>query len=127
MQERRAGQILSYLAIGGTTAMAYIFVCVLLVNFGFSPGVASIAGYLLVIPPAYFGQKIMTFRSSAWHRVAFPKYLALQILGNIAGYFLSEHLARAGAPLWAAFGTVAVMVAGTNFLAMKYWAFRAHA
>jgi len=69
----------------------------------------------------------MTFRSPAWHRVAFPKYLALQVMGNAAGYFISEHLVRAGTPLWAAFGTVAVMVAGTNFLAMKYWAFRAHA
>ena len=127
MQERRTGQFFSYLTVGGATAIAYIFVCVWLTGFGLSPGLAGIAGYLLVIPPAYLGQKIMTFRSPAWHRVAFPKYLALQVMGNVAGYFTSGHLVRAGRPAWAAFGTIAIMVAGTNFLAMKYWAFRAHA
>ena len=127
MQPHPTSQIFSYLAIGGAAATVYILVCVLLTEFGLPPGLASISGYLLVIPPAYFGQKIMTFRSPAWHRIALPRYLALQVAGNIAGYFTSEHLVRAGAPLWAAFGTVAVLVAGTNFLAMKYWAFRAHA
>ena len=127
MHMRRTGQIFSYLTIGGATALAYILVCILLTGFGLSPGLASVAGYLLVIFPAYFGQKTLTFRSSAWHRITFPKYLALQVAGNIAGYFISEYLVRSGALTWMAFGTVAVLVAATNFLAMKYWAFRAHA
>src|SRR6185295_9560687 len=127
MHMRRTGQIFSYLAIGGASALAYILVGIMLTGFGLSPGLASVAGYLLVIFPAYFGQKILTFRSSAWHRIAFPKYLALQVAGNIAGYFISEYLVRAGLPTWIAFGTVAVIVAGMNFFAMKYWTFRAHA
>jgi putative flippase GtrA len=127
MEPHRTSQIFSYLAVGGAATLAYVVACLLLTDFGFSPGLASIAGYLLMVPPAYFGQKIMTFRSSAGNRVAFPKYLALQAVGNIAGYFVSENLARAGVPLWAAFGMVAVMVATTNFIAMKYWAFRVRA
>jgi putative flippase GtrA len=127
MDARRTGQIFSYLAIGSATALTYICVCTWLTGVGFSPGQASVAGYLLVIPPAYFGQKIVTFRSPAWHRIAFPKYLALQVTGNAAGYFISEQLAHTGAPLWTVFGAVAVMVAAMNFFALKYWAFRVHA
>ena len=127
MHLRQTGQVFSYLTIGGATALAYILVCMLLTGFGLSPGLASVAGYLMVVFPAYFGQKILTFRSSAWHRIALPKYLALQVAGNIAGCFISEYLVRAGLPTWMAFGTVAVIVAGTNFFAMKYWTFRAHA
>jgi putative flippase GtrA len=125
MPQRRAAQIFFYFLVGGSTALVYIFVCVLLTRLGMPAGLASVAGYLLVIPPAYFGQKILTFRSSAWHRIAVPKYLALQLVGSIAGYFLSNRLARAGLPDWAVFGAVAIMVAVTNFLALKYWTFRA--
>ncbi|HKQ45328.1 MAG TPA: GtrA family protein [Rhizomicrobium sp.] len=127
MPEHRSRQIFLYLLIGGATALVYVAVCVSLVRAGVPTGLASVAGYLLVVPPAYLGQKIFTFHSPALHRIALPKYLALQTTGNIAGYFLSERLVLAGTPAWAAFSAVAIMVAGTNFLAMKYWAFRAHA
>jgi len=124
---QHGAQFIRYLLVGGVTALAYILVAIALTRSGLTPGVASICGYLLVIPPAYLGQRILTFRASVWHTVAFPKYVALQVAGNIAGYFLSNGLAGLGWPGWAVFGSVAVMVAATNFLALKYWTFRAHA
>jgi putative flippase GtrA len=129
MREHNAdfGQVFFYLLVGGSTALIYVLVCMTLSHFGVSPGLSSVAGYLLVILPAYFGQKELTFRSSTWHRVALPKYLALQAAGNIAGYFLSNYLAESGSPRLVVFCAVAVMIAATNFAILKYWTFRARA
>jgi putative flippase GtrA len=127
MQQRASAQFVRYLLVGGTSALAYILIAMALTRLGLSAGTASVGSYLLVIPPAYLGQRILTFRASQWHGVAFPKYLTLQVAGTIAGYFLSNRLAELGWPGWAVFAAVAVMVASTNFLVLKYWAFRAHA
>jgi putative flippase GtrA len=124
---QHGAQFIRYLLVGGVTALAYILAAMALTRLGLTPGVASIGGYLLVIPPAYLGQRILTFQATAWHSIAFPKYLALQVAGNIAGYFLSNGLADRGWPGWVVFTSVAVMVAATNFLTLKYWTFRAHA
>jgi putative flippase GtrA len=121
------GQAVWYIIIGGATALIYVLVCTILTQQGIRAGIASLIGYLLVILPAYFGQKLLTFRSPAWHRIALPRYVTLQMMGNIAGFVLSERLISSGFPVWCTFTAVAILVATMNFAAMKYWAFRRHA
>jgi len=123
--QAHANQLFFYLLIGASAALCYVGVCMLLTHFGISPAIASVLGYCLVVMPAYFGQKILTFRSPVRHKIALPKYLALQALGNLAAYFISGRLTRAGWPIWAAFAIVAIIVAAASFLATKYWTFRA--
>lgn len=127
VRRKIVGQASWYVIVGGTTAIVYVLVCTILTRQGIRAGNASLIGYLLVILPAYFGQKLLTFRSPAWHRITLPRYVTLQVIGNIAGFVLSERLISSGLPAWSAFIAVAALVAAANFVAMKYWAFHSHA
>jgi putative flippase GtrA len=76
--------LILFIAVGGTAALAFILICTLLSDvFGARPAVASLIGYGVAIPPVYWAQKAITFRSRAFHRVAFPKYLTVQVIGNV--------------------------------------------
>ncbi len=118
-------QLFQFLLIGGVSAGSYVVICTFLVQWGLRPGIVSLMGYLLVIVPAYLGQKRITFGSKARHREDFPRYLALQAFGIIASYVLSEWLSATHVGPWEAYTFLAVSIAGLNFLMMKYWTFRA--
>ena len=91
---------------------------------GLEPAIASGCAYLLMIPLAYFAHRIITFRSSAAHRVAFPRFVVTSCFGValswVIPYLVSQIL---GAPHWLAFSAVCVIVPALSFVMTRAWVF----
>jgi len=115
-----------FILIGGTAAFGYAIICTIFsLLFGLRPAVSSVLGYGIALPPAYGAQKLITFRSEAAHKIAFPKYLSVQVISNINAAILSEILTeKLGYPALPSFVIIAGIVGITNFWALRYWAFR---
>jgi putative flippase GtrA len=114
-----------FIAVGGTATVAYILICTFFTDIlGLRAVVASLMGYGIAVPPAYWAQKAITFRSRAFHRVAFPKYLTVQLVGSVVAAVLGEILVgRIGFPSLICFSIVALVVGLANFFTLKYWTF----
>jgi len=66
-------QPIVFCVVGVTLALIYFVVAYTAMSaVGLDPEIASVCSYLLMIPFGYFAHRIITFRSSAVHRVAFP-------------------------------------------------------
>jgi putative flippase GtrA len=117
--------LMLFIAVGGAAAVAYILICTFFTEvLGARTAVASLIGYGIAVPPAYWAQRTITFRSRAFHRVAFPKYLTVQLVGSVVAVVLGEMLVgRIGFPSLIGFSIVALVVGLTNFFALRYWTF----
>jgi putative flippase GtrA len=117
--------LILFIAVGGTATVAYILICTFFTDIlGAGAAVASLMGYGIAVPPAYWAQKAITFRSRAFHRVAFPKYLTVQLVGSVVAAVLGEILVgRIGFPSLLCFSIVALVVGLANFFTLKYWTF----
>jgi putative flippase GtrA len=93
-------------------------------GMGLEPSIASGGAYLLMIPLAYFAHRIITFRSSAVHGVAFPRFVVTSCMG-VALSWLIPYLASQlfAAPHWLAFLAVCVIVPALSFLVTRGWVF----
>jgi putative flippase GtrA len=112
----------SFLAVGGMGALSYVLLATILTHAGLPAWLASGSSYAVVTPITYIGQQRFTFRAATTHRVAFPRYLAIQLVGFSLAWIIPLALAPAVDPT-AAFVLVAVSVAGLSFFMMKHWAF----
>jgi len=77
-----------------------------------------------MIPLAYFAHRIITFRSSAVHRVAFPRFVVTSCMGVALSWvipYLASHLFAA--PPWLAFLAVCVIVPALSFVTTRAWVF----
>lgn len=118
-------QFVSYAVIGGGGALLYVVCASLLHELGAREWLASFLSYLAFIPIIYFLQRRLTFRSSAHHGTAFPRYAAIQTFGLLLAAALPALFAGFGfrSPT-ASFMVVAVTIAVVNFGLSKFWAFR---
>jgi putative flippase GtrA len=124
--DRAAPLVLAwFIAVGGTATVAYILICTFFTEFlGARAAVASLMGYGIAVPPAYWAQRAITFRPRAFHRVAFPKYLTVQLVGSVVAAVLGEILVdRIGFPSLFCFSIVALVVGLANFFTLRYWTF----
>ena len=93
---------------------------------GLEPAIASGAAYLLMIPVAYFAHRIVTFRSSELHKVAFPKFVVTSCMGLALSWVIPHLILRMFAvPHWVAFLAVGVIVPTLNFVTTRIWVFGA--
>ncbi len=122
----RLREIVSFLAVGGTSAAIYVILCVFFTRVcGFRPSLAIIATLGILTPPTYLSQRNLTFRSDRNHAGAFPRYLATQAAGNALAVVGSELIpALIRSQPWLAFSVVAIGVGMTNYLLLKLWTFR---
>jgi putative flippase GtrA len=121
----QTGEIIRFLAIGGTGAVIYVLLGVFLTRVcGLRPSLAIIATLVLLIPPTYLAQRNLTFRSGRKHRAAFPRYIGTQLAGNGLALVGSEMFAGVirDHP-WLAFSAVALVVAATNYGLLRLWTF----
>lgn len=118
-------EIIIFLLIGGTSAVLYTLLGAGFTLLGAHPGLAILLTLVVLMPPTYWAQRQLTFRSDRRHRAAFPRYVGTQCIGNGIGLL--------GAALWPSeiarqpligFAVIAVVVAMTNYLCLKFWAFR---
>lgn len=120
-----AARIVRFLAVGGAAAGLYVALSTALVELAhWRAGVASIIAYGVCIPAAYAGQKLFAFASPRAHRIALPRYIALQLAGLILAAALAEGLSGvAGVPPVVSFLVAAGAVAAFNYLVMSRWVF----
>ncbi len=93
-------------------------------GLGLEPAIASGSAYVLMIPLAYFAHRVITFRSSAVHRVAFPRFVVTSCLGVALSWvipYLALHLFAA--PRWLAFLAVCAIVPALSFVTTRAWVF----
>jgi putative flippase GtrA len=114
--------IVSFLGVGSLGALTYVLLASVLTSAGLSRSVASGLCYAALIPIVYLGHQIFTFRASIIHRVAFPRYVAIQAVGLILSVALPLMVDPA-VPAFAVYAVVCVAVAVLSFLLMKFWVF----
>jgi putative flippase GtrA len=121
----RVRELVLFLLIGGTGALLYTALNVLFTRAGVRPSVSIIITLVILMPPVYYAQHRLTFRSGRDHRSAFPRYVGTQLFGNLLAMGAAEVFA---APIRAnpliAFVIIAAMVAAINYGILKFWAFR---
>lgn len=118
-------ELMLFLVIGGTGALFYTALNVMFTKAGVRPSVSIAITLVLLIPPVYYGQHRLTFRSGRNHLSAFPRYVGAQLFGNVIAIIIAEVFP---APIKAnpvtAFILIAAIVAALNYGILKFWAFR---
>ncbi len=118
-------ELLMFLAIGGTGAIAYTALNVYFTESGIRPSVSIALTLVLLIPPVYYLQHRLTFRSGRNHLSAFPRYVGAQLFGNVIAIAVAEAVPG---PIKAhpvtAFILISAIVAAINYGILKFWAFR---
>lgn len=117
--------LFSFLAVGSSGVLAYILLATMLTHAALPAWLASGLSYAVLMPIVYIGQQRLTFRAATAHRVAFPRYLAIQLFGLSLAWIIPLAVAPA-IPAPAAFAIVAVSAAAMSYFLMKYWAFADH-
>jgi putative flippase GtrA len=127
IRERRFRHLVSrFFLVGAGCALSYILVATILVNLGVTAWLASGVTYLAFIPVAYILQRNYAFQSSVNHQQAFPRYLLIQVLGELLSLVVPYYLAHFDAiPTAVVFGVVSISVAGLSFILMHFWTFKA--
>ena len=93
-------------------------------RIGLAPPVASGLAYILMIPLAYFAHRIITFRSSAFHTVAFPRFVVTSCMGVALSWVIPYLGSRLfAAPHWLLFLAVCVIVPTLSFVTTRAWVF----
>ncbi len=118
-------ELVSFGAVGGIAALGFIGLSMLMVGLKIGPDWLVSAGcYALFIVPVYLAHRRVSFRSSAPHSVALPRYIAVQVsalvLASLFSYVCYSVLGLQTA--LAAF-IVIVLTSGINFAVLKLWAF----
>lgn len=111
--------------IGGAGAVAYTALNIGFTSVGIRPSVSIALTLALLMPPVYYLQHRLTFRSGRSHLSAFPRYAGTQIFGNVLAMIATELVpgpVKANPiPAWI---VIAVVVAAINYGILKFWAFR---
>lgn len=121
----RVREIASFLVIGGTSALLYTGLNVLFTKAGLRPSLSIVLTLAILMPPTYYAQHRLTFRSDRDHRSAFPRYVGAQLFGNLLALVAAEvFAAQIRAYPLISFVIIAAMVAVINYGILKFWAFR---
>jgi putative flippase GtrA len=123
-----ASDVLSFIAIGGGAALAYVLVSSLAVSAlpWIESWVVGAVCYAAFIVPVYLLHRRHSFRSEAEHRVALPRYLMVQMLAILlASMFAYVFHGRLELPSVPAAILVTGLTSGINFLILRGWAFAA--
>lgn len=118
--------LLSFIGIGGGAALVFVLVSALAVGLptGLPKWVVSAACYAAFIGPVYLLHRRYSFRSSAPHLRALPRYVAVQLTAvALAALFSWIAYGVIGLPSLFAALLVAALTAGVNFVVLRRWAF----
>jgi len=117
--------LVRFLFVGGSLVVAHMALATLFaMAFAIPPAIANATAHALCLPPTYFAQRAVAFRSDAPHSRAFVRYVLLQLPLIALGAFLAWLLIgqmRLNPAL--AFVMICPFVALTSFVAQRWWAF----
>jgi putative flippase GtrA len=123
---RLAAELLAFLFVGGSGALAFVVLSTILVEASWGPPkwLVSTLCYAVLIVPVYLLHRRFTFRSDAPHRQALPRYAGVQLmsllLASIFSYIVYSLL---GLPTPLAPVIVTGLTSGVSFTVLKFWAF----
>ena len=117
-------ELVLFLIIGGAGAIAYTALNYMFTRAGIRPSLSIALTLVVLIPPVYYLQHRLTFRSGRNHLSAFPRYAGAQLFGNIIAMAIAEAVPE---PIRAnplrAFILISMIVAAINYSILKFWAF----
>ena len=118
-------QLVVFCAVGVSLAMVYFVIAYAGSSLlGLEAATSSVAAYVLMIPLGYFAHRIITFRSSAFHKVAFPRFVVTSSMGVGLSWVIPYLASRLfAAPHWIAFLAVCVIVPTLSFVTTRAWVF----
>jgi putative flippase GtrA len=118
-------QLVVFCAVGVSLAMVYFVIAYAGSSWlGLEAATSSVAAYVLMIPLGYFAHRIITFRSSAFHKVAFPRFVVTQCIAVALSWAIPNAASRLfAAPRWVAFLAVCVVVPMVSFVTARAWVF----
>lgn len=118
-------ELIWFLVIGGMGSVLYTALNVIFTTSGIRPSLSIAITLGLLIPPIYYLQHRLTFRSGRNHLSAFPRYAGAQLFGNLVAMGVAELFPT---PIRTypitAFILIAASVAALNYGILKFWAFR---
>jgi putative flippase GtrA len=119
-------QLLSFLIIGGTAAIAFVALSTAAVALptGMPRWLVSALCYAAFIVPVYLLHRRFSFRSAAPHAKALPRYVVVQVSGlALATGFSWLCYSVFGLPTAPAALLVIGLTSGVNFVVLRLWAF----
>lgn len=119
-------ELLSFILVGGTAALAFAGLSTLLIGAGTGvpDWILSAVCYALFIVPVYLAHRALSFRSKTPHEVALPRYVAVQLSALLlATLFSYVCYVVFGMPATIASFLVIGLTSGVNFIVLKVWAF----
>jgi putative flippase GtrA len=121
-----AAEIVSFLFIGGMAALCFVGLSMLMIGLrtGLPDWIVSALCYASFIIPVYLAHRAYSFRSKTPHRVALPRYIAVQLSAlSLAALFSYVCYSVLGMQTGAAAFLVIGLTSGVNFVVLKIWAF----
>jgi putative flippase GtrA len=120
------GDLIAFVLVGGGALLAYVVLTTLLVglNLPWPRWVTGAGCYAGLVLPTYLMHRRFSFQSDARHRVALPRYVAVQTLAvGLAALFSWLFYSVFG--MASLFGSVLVivLVSAVNFAVLRLWAF----
>ncbi|HEY8575054.1 MAG TPA: GtrA family protein [Devosia sp.] len=123
---RVLGELLGFLAVGTTGAAAFVALSSFVVSLdtGYANWLVNAACYAVLIVPIYLLQRRFSFRSSAAHHHALPRYVAVQLLAVVlaAVFSFAIHAVLILPPLLTSV-LVIVPTSALSFVVLRHWAF----
>ena len=120
------GDLVAFVLVGGGALLAYVLLSTLLMSVGlpWPRWVIGAACYAGLVLPVYLLHRRFSFQSGARHRVALPRYVAVQTVAiGLAALFSWLFHTVFGMPSF--YGSVVVIgiVSAVNFAVLRLWAF----
>ena len=118
--------VLGFVSVGAVAAAVHYVVALLAHAFGWQPANANWLGFFAAFPVSYIGHRWWSFRGSqVRHQQAFPKFLAVALIGFLGNQALVWLLlAYTPLPFWFVLGVVIVIIAVSTWLLSRFWAFQ---
>jgi putative flippase GtrA len=114
-----------YLVVGGCTTVGYFFIATYMEKLlGYAVTVSSIIAFICMLPLAYIGHKLHTFRSKCVHRKELPKFIASAVLGIVLSTIIPwVTTERFGLDSMIGFAIICVVVPVTNYYFLSRFVF----
>lgn len=116
---------LRFAAVGGAFTGVYMVLAMLLaIVVRLEPAIASLTAHIACVPPTYWCQRTLAFRSDAPHARAFWRYVALQ--APLVAMSTGMSWLLIGKWRWPeipAFVVIGLMIAAASFVMQRFWAF----
>jgi putative flippase GtrA len=119
-------ELVAFVLVGGGAMLTYVVLTTLLMGLGlpWPRWVTGAVCYGALVVPVYLMHRRFSFRSNARHRVALPRYVAVQAVAlGLATLFSWLCFSVLGVPPLFGSALVIGLTSAVNFVVLRLWAF----